>query len=151
MDCPKCGSNLKVTKYKSVEVDKCESCEGMWLDYPELDELEDTVLDVDEQKGSMITRPGESELKCPQCSGPMQQFRYRYDEIWLDVCVEEHGFWLDAGEAGEVRDIIDERVRGLKRAATAEESWAKFLDGIGGKSGGGAFGAIRGFFGGRRR
>ncbi|MFB3077055.1 MAG: zf-TFIIB domain-containing protein, partial [Lysobacterales bacterium] len=31
MDCPKCGSNLKVTKYKGIEVDKCESCEGMWL------------------------------------------------------------------------------------------------------------------------
>ena len=86
MDCPKCGSNLKVTKYKGIEVDKCESCEGMWLDYPELDELEDTVLDVDEQKGSTITRPGESEYKCPKCLGPMQQFRYRYNEIWLEVC-----------------------------------------------------------------
>ncbi len=127
MDCPKCGSNLKMTKYKGIEVDKCESCEGMWLDYPELDELEDTVLDADEQKGSMITRPGESEFKCPKCLGPMQQFRYRYDEILLEVCAEEHGFWLDKGEEKRVLETMEQRIKDLKRSSSAEEDWGKML------------------------
>ena len=134
MDCPKCGSNLKATNYKKIEVDKCESCDGMWLDYPELDDLEDTVLDVDEQKGSMITRPGESELKCPQCSGPMQQFRYRYNEIWLDVCVEEHGFWLDKGEEKRVLETMEQRIKDLKRSSSAEQDMDRLLGRIRSKS-----------------
>ncbi len=127
MDCPKCSSNLKLTKYKGIEVDKCESCEGMWLDYPELDELEDTVLDADEQKGSTITRPGESEFKCPKCLGPMQHFRYRYDEIWLEVCAEEHGFWLDKGEEKRVLETMEQRIKDLKRSSSAEQDWGKML------------------------
>ena len=49
-----------------------------------------------------------------------------------------------------VRDIIDERVRGLKRSASAEVAWGNFLDGLGGRGGGGAWGSVRRFFGGRR-
>ncbi len=134
MDCPKCGSNLKVTKHKGIEVDRCVSCEGMWLDYPELDQLEDTVLDIDEQKGSMITRPGESEITCPKCQGPMQQFRYRYDELWLDVCVAEHGFWLDQGEEKRVLEMMEQRTKDLKRIPRAEEDWARLLGRVRSKS-----------------
>jgi len=99
----------------------------MWLDYPELDELEDTVLDADEQKGSTITRPGESEFKCPKCLGPMQQFRYRYDEIWLEVCAEEHGFWLDKGEEKRVLETMEQRIKDLKRSSGAEQEWDRML------------------------
>ena len=127
MDCPRCSSELKLTKYKGIEVDQCVSCNGMWLDYPELDQLEDTVLDADEQKGSMITKPGESEIKCPQCQGPMQQFRYRYNELWLDVCAEEHGFWLDDGEEKRVLEMMEQRIKDLKRTAGAEQDWARLL------------------------
>ena len=66
MDCPRCGSELKGENYKGIEVDKCVGCEGMWLDYSELDQLEDTVMDADEFKGSMVTRPAEGELPCPR-------------------------------------------------------------------------------------
>ena len=134
MDCPKCSSELKLTKHKGIEVDQCVSCNGMWLDFPELDQLEDTVLDADEQKGSMITRPGESEIKCPQCQGPMQQFRYRYNELWLDVCAEEHGFWLDEGEEKRVLEMMEQRIKDLKRSAGAEQDWARLLGRIRSKS-----------------
>jgi len=106
----------------------------MWLDYPELDQLEDTVLDADEQKGSMITKPGESEIKCPQCQGPMQQFRYRYNELWLDVCAEEHGFWLDEGEEKRVLEMMAQRIKDLKRSAGAEQDWARLLSRMRSKS-----------------
>jgi len=134
MDCPRCSSELKLTKYKGIEVDQCVSCNGMWLDYPELDQLEDTVLDADEQKGSMITKPGESEIKCPQCQGPMQQFRYRYNELWLDVCAEEHGFWLDEGEEKRVLEMMAQRIKDLKRSAGAEQDWARLLSRMRSKS-----------------
>ncbi len=125
--CPRCGSELRNEKYKGIEVDKCVSCEGMWLDYNELDQLEDTVLDADEVKGTMITRSHDSELSCPRCHGAMQQFRYRYNELLLDVCVAEHGFWLDKGEEKRVLGLMERRIKRLKRSGSAEVEWARFL------------------------
>jgi Zn-finger nucleic acid-binding protein len=151
MLCPRDQTELLEEQLHGIEVDHCPTCNGRWLDHHELDELEAGKANEEERRGMIQYAERESELKCPVCGERMLAFNYRAYNVELDSCEQEHGFWLDAGEAGEVRDIIDERVRGLKRAATAEESWAKFLDGIGGKSGGGAFGAIRGFFGGRRR
>ena len=36
MKCPKCGMNLVEIDYKSIKVDRCSSCEGIWLDTGEL-------------------------------------------------------------------------------------------------------------------
>jgi len=32
MHCPKCGMQLIEIDYKRIAVDKCSSCEGVWLD-----------------------------------------------------------------------------------------------------------------------
>lgn len=48
MKCPKCGMELLEIDYKSIKVDKCSECEGIWLDAGELDavsKLEKTGLD----------------------------------------------------------------------------------------------------------
>lgn len=48
MHCPKCGMELIEINYKGIEVDKCASCEGIWLDAGELEaisELEKGILD----------------------------------------------------------------------------------------------------------
>lgn len=37
MKCPKCGMGLIEIDYKGVKVDKCSSCEGIWLDAGELE------------------------------------------------------------------------------------------------------------------
>ena len=37
MKCPKCGMDLIEVDYKSVRMDKCSGCEGVWLDAGELD------------------------------------------------------------------------------------------------------------------
>jgi len=147
MDCPRCGSDLKLQNHKGIEVDRCGSCEGMWLDYPELDQLEDNVLEEDEQKGTMITRAMASELKCPKCQGPMSQFRYRYNELWLDVCEAEHGFWLDKGEEKRVFDLMGERIGDLKRSSSAEMDWARLLGRVRSK---GIVDRVKGMLRGRR-
>ena len=134
MNCPRCGSGLKVGKHRGIEVDRCEECEGMWLDYSELDQLEDTVMDDDELKGSVMTRAGDSELSCPKCQGPMQQFRYRFNELWLDVCSAEHGFWLDKGEEKRVLELMEQRAKDMKRSSSAEVDWARLLGRVRGKS-----------------
>lgn len=37
MKCPKCGMDLIEIDYKSIKIDKCSSCEGVWLDAGELE------------------------------------------------------------------------------------------------------------------
>lgn len=39
MHCPKCGMNLIEIDYKGIKVDKCSSCNGIWLDAGELDQI----------------------------------------------------------------------------------------------------------------
>ena len=36
MKCPKCGMDLIEVDYKSIRMDKCPGCEGVWLDSGEL-------------------------------------------------------------------------------------------------------------------
>ena len=37
MKCPKCGMQLEEIAFGDVRLDKCFSCEGLWLDKGELD------------------------------------------------------------------------------------------------------------------
>ncbi len=150
MLCPRDQTELIEEHLHGIEVDHCPSCNGRWLDHHELDELEATKADEEERRGMIQYAQRTSELKCPTCSNEMLAFNYRAYNLELDMCEQEHGFWLDAGEEGELRDVIDERVKGLERSVSAEESWANFLDNLGSKGGGGMFSGLRGFFGGRR-
>lgn len=39
MHCPKCGANLIEINYQGMSIDKCTSCEGIWLDAGELESI----------------------------------------------------------------------------------------------------------------
>jgi hypothetical protein len=39
MKCPKCGMDLIEIDYKSIKIDKCSECEGVWLDAGELEAI----------------------------------------------------------------------------------------------------------------
>lgn len=39
MRCPKCGGELKEVLFRAVKVDRCQSCQGVWLDRGELEIL----------------------------------------------------------------------------------------------------------------
>ena len=151
MRCPRDDIDLIVEHAHGIEVDHCPTCNGRWLDHHELDELEAVRAEEQERRATIQYAQRESELNCPVCGERMTAFNYRAYDLELDTCEQEHGFWLDAGEEGRVHDIIDERVRGLQRSASAEAAWSNFLDSLGGRRGGGAWSSIRSFFGGRRR
>jgi Zn-finger nucleic acid-binding protein len=106
----------------------------MWLDYGELDQLEDTVFDQDEMKGSLMFRSFRGDLLCPKCQRPMQYFNYRAYDLELDFCDQEHGVWLDAGEEKRVRELMEKRIKDLKRKAKAEDEWAGFVKKLKSKS-----------------
>ena len=131
MNCPRCNLVLSPELHRGIEVDRCSSCNGRWLDHHELDALEATVPSTEDQRRATIQyAKREGELNCPVCAQRMTAFNYRAYGLELDTCGEQHGFWLDAGEEGKVRDVIEERVRGLHRSASAEAAWDDFLKGL---------------------
>lgn len=127
MLCPRCHVELFPETHQGIEVDHCPSCNGRWFDHHELDHLEDTAFPAHEVKGTRRYAVRQSELKCPKCQGPMKAFNYRAYNLELDACEAEDGFWLDAGEESRVRDIMEERLRGLERSRSAEQAWGKFM------------------------
>ena len=127
MNCPRCNCELAVENHQGIEVDRCPNCGGMWLDYGELDQLEDTVLDKDKLKGSLMFRSFQTELACPKCGGRMQRFYYRANNLELDFCEEGHGWWLDADEERRVLELMEQRIKDLDRKAKAETEWGNFL------------------------
>ncbi|MFQ5879001.1 MAG: zf-TFIIB domain-containing protein [Dehalococcoidia bacterium] len=130
MECPRCHVELQVEDYKGIEVDRCPACQGMWLDYHELDELEDTAMSDDAIKGMMIYRSHAGDIACPRCGETMEVFNYRGYNVQIDLCPQEHGFWLDAGEEQRVLELMQQRIRDLQRSAAAEAEWGAFLQGL---------------------
>jgi Zn-finger nucleic acid-binding protein len=76
-------------------------------------------------------RKRESELDCVVCGKRMRAFNYRAYNLELDACLDDHGFWLDAGESDRVREVMADRVAGLQRAGQAEVDWDKAKRGDG--------------------
>jgi len=131
MECPKCATALIKKYYKGMlEVDYCPNCRGMWLDFDELDKLEDVAFDEDRYKGSLIHRECDVACKCPICGQPMREFQYRLYDLKLDYCIEKHGFWLDAGEDERVLEIMHAQQTRIERKKDAETEWKQVLKGL---------------------
>ncbi len=128
MICPKCKSTLIKKSYKGMmEVDSCPNCRGMWLDFDELDRLEDVTFDRDEYKGSLVHRQVRTRYPCPHCDESLQEFQYRLYSLKLDTCPNRHGFWLDAGEDARVMGIMAARAEEIQRKIDAESEWRGIL------------------------
>jgi Zn-finger nucleic acid-binding protein len=131
MECPKCAAALIKKYYKGMlEVDYCPNCRGMWLDFDELDKLEDVAFDEDRYKGSLIHHENDVASKCPVCNGHLHEFQYRLYDLKLDCCPEKHGFWLDAGEDERIMQIMRTQQTRIGRKKDAETEWKQVLQGL---------------------
>ncbi len=89
---------------EGVEIDRCVSCKGTWLDAGELEEISlragadpaELHRALDEAgKGAPSTR------RCPRCGRKLREFPLRSasgDQVLLDKCPKGHGLWFDQGE-----------------------------------------------------
>lgn len=123
MKCPVDGTPLRQTKRHRNEVDECPKCRGIWLSPLELDRLEDIKFRIDSLKGSILVSSAETKLPCPVCGENMREFNYRYHQLRLDHCPQQHGFWLDAGEDKRVLEIMVQRRKDAERKILAEQMW----------------------------
>jgi len=128
LKCPNCNSDLVPTTRHKIEVNRCQSCKGMWLEYRELDQLEDEVFDFGEQaKGTLILDSTPTSAKCPECSALLKRFRYRFYDLEMDFCENLHGFWLDDDEDTRILELMKKEETNYQRKLLAEDQWARAL------------------------
>jgi len=128
MKCPNCSADLVQKARDGVEMEVCPSCQGMWLSRQELVELEDEVFDFgDDEKGSLMLGSTPSTRKCPQCGNLMKTFEYRFYDLEIDFCEQQHGYWLEANEDKRVLALMKEEEKNLGRKVLAEDRFAAHL------------------------
>ena len=112
MNCPDCNVALDERKYRGIEIDHCPKCRGLWLDFDEMDLLEDTANRDDILKGMREYARRSGERPCPHCGAAfMDVFNYRAHNLPIDHCPNDHGYWLDKGEEDRVLDLMKQRAR----------------------------------------
>ncbi len=102
MHCPKCNHIMGKVTYKSIEVDRCVNCRGIWFDRLEVEQLKNLkgsdLIDTDNvKKGEAYNRI--REISCPKCNIPMvQKTEKGKSHIAYETCNSCQGLFLDAGE-----------------------------------------------------
>lgn len=128
LKCPACNQDLVPTLRHKIQVQLCPSCQGMWLEREELDELEDEVFDFGEDaKGTLVFSSTPTTATCPECHAPLRRFRYRLFDLEMDFCTNQHGYWLDADEDTRVLELMKKEETDTQRKVRAEDQWAMTL------------------------
>ena len=114
MKCPECKSDLRIDHYESVEIDRCDQCEGLWLDDRELmaivrkkeKQFSASVL-ADVLSSAFKGLPAaaaSTQRACPRCDQLLKHVNHSYSSgIILDTCPQGHGVWLDKHELDKVQ------------------------------------------------
>ncbi|QQE10624.1 zf-TFIIB domain-containing protein [Planctomycetota bacterium] len=119
MQCPKCESNMSTVTVGDVDVDRCDSCKGIWLDALEYDKLKNMkddgkLVDTgDENVGKMHDH--ERDIKCPKCNTMMVGMTFHdQPHIQYEMCSMCGGMYLDAGEFKDsVEFTFSEHIRAM--------------------------------------
>jgi len=111
-----------------IEVNYCQSCKGMWLEHEELDQLEDEVFDFGEHaKGTLVFTSTSTTDKCPECDALLKKFRYRFNDLEMELCENQHGYWLSDDEDTRVLELMKGEEADMQRKLLAEDNWAATL------------------------
>jgi|TARA_B100000965_G_C19278168_1_gene620360 Zn-finger nucleic acid-binding protein len=120
-ECPRCFLELVPEVVKrgiwKVEIDKCTSCDGIYLDKGEL-----LTLTKNKPLHHLTTDhlgvDSDSELLCPSCGSIMDaEFP---NGVEIDVCLSCNGVWLDSKELEKLRDIDPSELKELSPEKIAE-------------------------------
>ncbi|MBI5865567.1 MAG: zf-TFIIB domain-containing protein [Planctomycetes bacterium] len=122
MNCPKCCGSMAPVAFRDVEVDRCDSCGGIWFDLMELERLAKTkgaeIIDSAARKMDTAAGPTTSaKTKCPHCTEPMIEMTvHGQPHIRFESCTVCHGAFLDAGELRDMKQLtLAEWLRSLLR------------------------------------
>lgn len=118
MNCPKCNSAMESVTYRTIEVDRCTKCAGLWFDM-----LEEEVLKILSgaeviDSGSASTGKEQNKIgniKCPKCSVDMLRMVVASQpHIWYEACPVCYGTYFDAGEFRDYKaETFMDRIRDI--------------------------------------
>jgi len=115
MNCVNCGEKMthRVAGVKNdhLAFEICESCGGLWLDKGELDKMAFQVPGSIEYSSEKLAEEVDEPVKfCPRCKGLglSKVYFLSYSDIVLDHCRNCDGFWLDAGELGQINKELED-------------------------------------------
>lgn len=114
MNCPACRSSLEKSTFHSVELDTCQACHGVWLDYGEVDllfqeeKLPQSLTDLEIFQQPDMRVP-EGHRTCPRCTDFLKLVVV--DNITLDVCSSCKGFFTDFGELKRLAEAAETRYK----------------------------------------
>lgn len=129
MKCPKDGAELAPKKRHGVAAAECPTCRGLWISPGDFDKLEDEAFDLgDHAKGTLVFGVEPTDHPCPECGAALRAFRYRLFDLELELCENQHGYWLDAGEDDRVLELMRRQEAKVERSALAEDRWTSLLN-----------------------
>lgn len=116
MNCPNCKNPMRSEHYEGVQIDRCNTCGGTWLDEGELRQVvqQTNTTFTDEEKMAAMSRKGQDQrerkpLPCPKCKATMTTFQYLYNSgVFIDSCPAGHGIYLDNHELSMVQILMEE-------------------------------------------
>ena len=115
--CPNCEVLLEthlINESKQLYIEKCKHCDGIFLDFGELEEIMESEIRKSERydfkrlheiKNNPLIREREVRYKkCPECRKVMLRLNYHgRSGVIIDRC-KEHGYWLDSGELRQIME-----------------------------------------------
>ncbi|MBN2496468.1 MAG: zf-TFIIB domain-containing protein [Deltaproteobacteria bacterium] len=132
--CPRCDDHpkLRVEVVAGCPLERCEKCEGMWVDAGSVDriyeqrEKEPAIQALTKLSATSVpfepvdpaALKTEGYIKCPECGKMMNRKNFgRFSGVIIDIC-KEHGTWFDADELRRILEFIASG--GLDRQAERE-------------------------------
>ncbi len=102
LNCPKCSSEMEQVTYRSIEIDRCQACGGLWFDNLEHEQLKQ--LDGSERIDIGDPEVGKSyntvdRISCPVChTRTVRMVDAKQRHIRYESCPACSGVFFDAGE-----------------------------------------------------
>jgi Zn-finger nucleic acid-binding protein len=114
MNCPSCRQAMDRLEFRSIEVDQCRVCRGVWLDHGEIDQLfalkklPERLMNHELYREIELKVP-EGHRTCPRCNDFL--LLIEVDGIKLDACSQCKGFFCDLGEFARLEEAAARRYR----------------------------------------
>lgn len=96
MDCPTCHIALKPESLEGQTVDRCQTCDGLWLDDAELGQILRQTRPSSNPAEPIQCRDG---IHCPRCESALTSFNYAHDSgVLINKCPSCAGLWRESGQ-----------------------------------------------------
>ena len=109
MRCPKCDGDFESFRYEGIDLDRCSSCEGLWFDAAEREQVAASERPEAIDSGSRRTARRFNEMTdvdCPRCATRMTRVADReQSHIEYEFCPACRGSFFDAGEFRDLSKV----------------------------------------------